>query len=58
MLVPCLCSHFNVHFKDSDKAKTREEVLAEERDYKRRRISYRGKKVKRNTTEVCTVLNR
>ncbi|KAL0285870.1 UNVERIFIED_CONTAM: U11/U12 small nuclear ribonucleoprotein [Sesamum calycinum] len=34
------------------KVKTREELLAEERDYKRRRMSYRGKKLKRNTLEV------
>ncbi|XP_020572265.1 U11/U12 small nuclear ribonucleoprotein 48 kDa protein [Phalaenopsis equestris] len=34
------------------KSKTREELLAEERDYKRRRMSYRGKKLKRNTTQV------
>ncbi|EHA8588409.1 U11/U12 small nuclear ribonucleoprotein 48 kDa protein [Cocos nucifera] len=34
------------------KAKTREELLAEERDYKRRRMSYRGKKVKRAPKEV------
>lgn len=33
--------------------KTREELLAEERDYKRRRMSYRGRKVKRTTTQVC-----
>ncbi|XP_057962841.1 U11/U12 small nuclear ribonucleoprotein 48 kDa protein [Malania oleifera] len=32
--------------------KTREELLAEERDYKRRRMSYRGKKMKRTTTQV------
>ncbi|KAL6000655.1 hypothetical protein ACLOJK_024356 [Asimina triloba] len=32
--------------------KTREELLAEERDYKRRRMSYRAKKVKRTTIEV------
>ncbi|PIA29910.1 hypothetical protein AQUCO_05800175v1 [Aquilegia coerulea] len=38
--------------QDSNKNKTREELLAEERDYKRRRMSYRGKKVKRSTTEV------
>ncbi|KAI3996696.1 hypothetical protein MKX01_040996 [Papaver californicum] len=38
--------------KDSNKSKTREELLAEERDYKRRRMSYRGKKVKRSKTEV------
>eukprot|EP00268_Persea_americana_P048243 TRINITY_DN5079_c0_g1_i2.p1 TRINITY_DN5079_c0_g1~~TRINITY_DN5079_c0_g1_i2.p1 ORF type:complete len:867 (-),score=147.49 TRINITY_DN5079_c0_g1_i2:110-2398(-) len=37
---------------DSSKNKTREELLAEERDYKRRRMSYRGKKVKRSTTQV------
>lgn len=40
------------HDHDSDKAKTREELLAEERDYKRRRMSYRGKKLKRTTKEV------
>ncbi|KAJ4790998.1 U11/U12 small nuclear ribonucleoprotein 48 kDa protein [Rhynchospora pubera] len=33
-------------------SKTKEELLAEERDYKRRRTSYRGKKVKRSPTEV------
>lgn len=38
--------------KESARAKTREELLAEERDYKRRRTSYRGKKVNRNPTEV------
>ncbi|XP_073141830.1 U11/U12 small nuclear ribonucleoprotein 48 kDa protein [Henckelia pumila] len=38
--------------QDANKVKTREELLAEERDYKRRRMSYRGKKLKRNTTEV------
>ncbi|XP_058072311.1 U11/U12 small nuclear ribonucleoprotein 48 kDa protein-like isoform X1 [Magnolia sinica] len=38
--------------QDTNKNKTREELLAEERDYKRRRMSYRGKKVKRTTTEV------
>ncbi|KAL9259967.1 U11/U12 small nuclear ribonucleoprotein 48 kDa protein-like protein [Drosera capensis] len=36
----------------SGRAKTREELLAEERDYKRRRMSYRGKKLKRTTKEV------
>lgn len=51
-----ICSHFNVYFKDSGKSKTREELLAEERDYKRRRMSYRGKKAKRNRTEVCKLL--
>jgi hypothetical protein len=30
--------------KESGRSKTREEVLAEERDYKRRRMSYHGKK--------------
>ncbi|KAI3879276.1 hypothetical protein MKW92_048283 [Papaver armeniacum] len=38
--------------KVSNKSKTREELLAEERDYKRRRMSYRGKKVKRSKTEI------
>jgi hypothetical protein len=38
--------------KESGRSKTREELLAEERDYKRRRMSYRGKKMKRNPTEV------
>ncbi|GJN37174.1 hypothetical protein PR202_gb26101 [Eleusine coracana subsp. coracana] len=38
--------------QESGKAKTKEELLAEERDYKRRRQSYRGKKVKRNPTEI------
>ncbi|KAG6525475.1 hypothetical protein ZIOFF_015431 [Zingiber officinale] len=38
--------------QDLKKVKTREELLAEERDYKRRRMSYRGKKSKRNPTEV------
>lgn len=34
------------------KNKTKEEILAEERDYKRRRMSYRGKKVQRTPSEV------
>ncbi|EYU39535.1 hypothetical protein ABFS82_06G196500 [Erythranthe guttata] len=38
--------------QDTNKTKTKEELLAEERDYKRRRMSYRGKKLKRNTLEV------
>ncbi|GFP95748.1 U11/U12 small nuclear ribonucleoprotein 48 kDa protein [Phtheirospermum japonicum] len=38
--------------QEGNKVKTREELLAEERDYKRRRVSYRGKKSNRNTTEV------
>ncbi|KAH0933816.1 hypothetical protein HID58_010933 [Brassica napus] len=38
--------------QDMDKMKTREELLAEERDYKRRRMSYRGKKVKRTPRQV------
>ncbi|XP_019153353.1 PREDICTED: U11/U12 small nuclear ribonucleoprotein 48 kDa protein [Ipomoea nil] len=42
-------SHNN---QETNKMKTREELLAEERDYKRRRMSYRGKKVKRSTTQV------
>ncbi|CAK7341293.1 unnamed protein product [Dovyalis caffra] len=38
--------------QESNKTKTREELLAEERDYKRRRMSYRGKKLKRTTLQV------
>ncbi|XP_078433860.1 U11/U12 small nuclear ribonucleoprotein [Wolffia australiana] len=38
--------------QDKTRTKTREELLAEERDYKRRRMSYRGKKVKRTTVQV------
>ncbi|XP_062003441.1 U11/U12 small nuclear ribonucleoprotein 48 kDa protein [Rosa rugosa] len=38
--------------QETNKTKTREELLAEERDYKRRRMSYRGKKVKRTTLQV------
>lgn len=38
--------------QDTNKTKTREELLAEERDYKRRRMSYRGKKAKRSTLQV------
>ncbi|KAJ7978211.1 U11/U12 small nuclear ribonucleoprotein 48 kDa protein [Quillaja saponaria] len=38
--------------QETGKAKTREELLAEERDYKRRRMSYRGSKVKRTTLQV------
>ncbi|PKA59653.1 hypothetical protein AXF42_Ash020254 [Apostasia shenzhenica] len=38
--------------QEFDKTKTREELLAEERDYKRRRMSYRGKKVKRSPLQV------
>ncbi|KAF8402177.1 hypothetical protein HHK36_013129 [Tetracentron sinense] len=41
-----------LHNQDSNKTKTRVELLAEERDYKRRRMSYRGKKLKRSTTQV------
>uniref|UniRef100_A0A7N1A9E1 CHHC U11-48K-type domain-containing protein n=1 Tax=Kalanchoe fedtschenkoi TaxID=63787 RepID=A0A7N1A9E1_KALFE len=40
------------HNQETNKTKTREELLAEERDYKRRRMSYRGKKMKRSTTQV------
>ncbi|XP_071920872.1 U11/U12 small nuclear ribonucleoprotein 48 kDa protein-like [Coffea arabica] len=40
------------HSEEPNRAKTREELLAEERDYKRRRMSYRGKKMKRTTTQV------
>ncbi|CAM0905059.1 unnamed protein product [Alopecurus aequalis] len=38
--------------QESGRSKTRDELLAEERDYKRRRMSYRGKKMKRNPTEI------
>lgn len=38
--------------QEPNRIKTREELLAEERDYKRRRMSYRGKKMKRSTTQV------
>ncbi|KAL6977009.1 hypothetical protein U1Q18_025796 [Sarracenia purpurea var. burkii] len=38
--------------QETNKIKTREELLAEERDYKRRRMSYRGKKLKRTKTQV------
>lgn len=38
--------------QETNRIKTREELLAEERDYKRRRMSYRGKKMKRSTTQV------
>ncbi|WVZ84993.1 hypothetical protein U9M48_031958 [Paspalum notatum var. saurae] len=41
-----------VENQESARAKTKEELLAEERDYKRRRTSYRGKKVNRNPTEI------
>ncbi|XP_018487402.1 U11/U12 small nuclear ribonucleoprotein 48 kDa protein isoform X2 [Raphanus sativus] len=40
--------------EDMNKMKTREELLAEERDYKRRRMSYRGKKVKRTPRQVLS----
>ncbi|KAK2978693.1 hypothetical protein RJ640_009904 [Escallonia rubra] len=40
------------HNQETNKLKSREELLAEERDYKRRRMSYRGKKMKRTTTQV------
>ncbi|CAG7878425.1 unnamed protein product [Brassica rapa] len=38
--------------QNMNKMKTREELLADERDYKRRRMSYRGKKVKRTPRQV------
>ncbi|XP_073016171.1 uncharacterized protein [Primulina eburnea] len=37
---------------DTNKFKKREELVAEERDYKRRRTCYSGEKLKRNTAEV------
>ncbi|KAF3507779.1 hypothetical protein F2Q69_00002967 [Brassica cretica] len=40
--------------QDMNKMKTREDLLAEERDYKRRRMSYRGKKVKRTPPQVLS----
>ncbi|KAL9234961.1 hypothetical protein vseg_009769 [Gypsophila vaccaria] len=40
------------HDQACNKPKTKEELLAEERDYKRRRMSYRGKKSKRAPKEV------
>lgn len=45
-------SYFLFEIKEMNRAKTREELLAEERDYKRRRMSYRGKKQKRTTLQV------
>ena len=42
-----LCIH-----QETNKTKTREELLAEERDYKRRRMSYRGKKGKKTAVQV------
>ncbi|XP_007030254.2 PREDICTED: U11/U12 small nuclear ribonucleoprotein 48 kDa protein [Theobroma cacao] len=38
--------------EETSTTKTREEILAEERDYKRRRMSYRGKKLKRTALQV------
>ncbi|WCJ43702.1 U11/U12 small nuclear ribonucleoprotein 48 kDa protein [Euphorbia peplus] len=38
--------------QETNKLKTRQELLAEERDYKRRRMSYRGKKLKRTPLQV------
>ncbi|MCO5589502.1 hypothetical protein L7F22_043469 [Adiantum nelumboides] len=38
--------------RDFRKNKSKEELLAEERDYKRRRMSYRGKKAQRTPAEV------
>ncbi|CDY49354.1 BnaA05g33160D [Brassica napus] len=40
--------------QDMNKMKTREELLAEERDYKRRRMSYRGNKVKGTPRQVLS----
>ncbi|GLJ28999.1 hypothetical protein SUGI_0572360 [Cryptomeria japonica] len=39
-------------YQNSNKHKTMEELLAERRDYRRRRMSYRGKKVKRTPSQV------
>ncbi|KAI4370221.1 hypothetical protein MLD38_018591 [Melastoma candidum] len=41
-----------VSSQETNKTKTIEELLAEERDYKRRRMSYRGKKSNRNPSGV------
>lgn len=38
--------------QESSREKTREELLAEERDYKRRRMSYRGKKTNQSPLQV------
>ncbi|KAH7422594.1 hypothetical protein KP509_12G015800 [Ceratopteris richardii] len=38
--------------QEDKRNKTKEELLAEERDYKRRRMSYRGKKTQRTPAEV------
>ncbi|CAN1247282.1 U11/U12 small nuclear ribonucleoprotein 48 kDa protein [Linum grandiflorum] len=38
--------------EETSRPKTKEELLAEERDYKRRRMSYRGKKLKRTPLQV------
>ncbi|XP_021281789.1 U11/U12 small nuclear ribonucleoprotein 48 kDa protein [Herrania umbratica] len=38
--------------EEGSRTKTRAEILAEERDYKRRRMSYRGKKLKRTALQV------
>lgn len=46
---PHLSSHQN---QETQREKTREEILAEERDYKRRRMSYRGKKRNQSTLQV------
>ncbi|OMO87846.1 hypothetical protein COLO4_20542 [Corchorus olitorius] len=38
--------------EETNRIKTREEIMAEERDYRRRRMSYRGKKLKRTKLQV------
>lgn len=38
--------------QESSREKTREELIAEERDYKRRRMSYRGKKTNQSPLQV------
>ncbi|XP_043697074.1 U11/U12 small nuclear ribonucleoprotein 48 kDa protein isoform X2 [Telopea speciosissima] len=52
-----ILEHDGLYWKHSEnqdlgKNKTMEERLAEERDYKRRSVSYRGKKAKRSKTQV------
>lgn len=47
-----LLAIFLMLWQDTNRKKTKEEILAEERDYKRRRMSYRAKKVKRTPMQV------
>ncbi|KAG5127569.1 hypothetical protein JHK82_028404 [Glycine max] len=52
-----LIDHDSIHLpqssnQETSREKTREELLAEERDYKRRRMSYRGKKTNQSPLQV------